>query len=43
MTTKNSITGDAIKSKPNSSAYRDNYGTIFKSKKKKVKNVRRPD
>ena len=35
MTTKNDITGDKIKSKPNNKEYRDNYDKIFKDKKKK--------
>jgi len=41
MTTKNSVTGDKIKSKPNSTAYRSNYDKIFsKPKKKGVKDAR---
>lgn len=34
MTSKNEVTGDELKSKPNSDAYRDNYDKIFKDKKK---------
>ena len=34
MTTKNEVTGDDLKSKANSDAYRDNYDKIFKDKKK---------
>jgi len=38
MATRNSITGDKIKSKPNSSEYMENYTKIFgKGKKKKPK------
>ncbi len=33
MTTKNDITGDSIKNKPVSSAYRDNWDLIFSKKK----------
>jgi len=33
MTTKNDVTGDAIKSKPSSDTYRDNYDRIFGAKK----------
>jgi hypothetical protein len=33
MTTKNDITGDVLKSKPPSDAYRDAYGKIFGAKK----------
>jgi len=39
MATKNSVTGDEIKSKANSKAYRSNYDIIFKKKKVK-KNAR---
>ncbi len=35
MTTRNSITGDKIKSKPNSSEYRSGWDVIFKNKGKK--------
>ena len=37
MATTNSVTGDKIKSKPNSQQYRDNYDKIDFSKKKKPK------
>lgn len=33
MTTKNDITGDLIKSRSSSEAYRDNYDRIFGKKK----------
>lgn len=36
MTAKNDITGDAIRSKTNSDAYRDNYDRIFRKKKEEV-------
>ena len=35
MTTRNAVTGDKIKSKPNSTEYRSNYDVIFKKKRKK--------
>jgi len=38
MTTRNSITGDKIKSKPNSDEYRSNYDLIFNKGKKNAKN-----
>lgn len=34
MTTKNDITGDALKTKPASEKYRDNWDRIFGQKKK---------
>lgn len=34
MTTRNDITGDAIKSRSNNDAYRDNWDRIFGKKKK---------
>lgn len=34
MTAKNDITGDVIKSRSTSDAYRDNWDRIFKDKKK---------
>lgn len=34
MTTKNDITGDALKSKPSSDKYRENWERIFGQKKK---------
>ncbi len=40
MATKNSITGDKIKSKPNSNKYRDNWDIIF-NKSEKKQNVRK--
>lgn len=33
MTTKNDVTGDALKSKPSSAAYRDNYDKVYGAKK----------
>ena len=39
--TTNDITGDKVKSKPNSKAYRDNHDAIFNKKKKKPY-VKRP-
>lgn len=36
MTAKNDITGDAIRSKSNTDAYRDNYDRIFRKKKEEV-------
>lgn len=33
MATKNDITGDDIRSKSNTDAYRDNYDRIFRKKK----------
>ncbi len=35
--TKNDITGDKIRSKPQTNAYLSGYDIIFKNKKKKVK------
>ena len=35
MTARNDITGDELKSKTNSDAYRDNYDRIFGSKTRK--------
>lgn len=40
MTAKNDITGDSIKTKGNSNAYRDNWDKIFK--KDTVKNDESP-
>lgn len=34
MTAQNDITGDEIRSKPNSDAYRENWDRIFGKKKK---------
>lgn len=34
MATKNDVTGDSIRSKSSSKAYRDNYDRIFRKKKK---------
>lgn len=36
-TTKNDVTGDSLRSKPTSDAYRDNWETIFGSKSKEKK------
>ena len=35
MTARNDITGDELKSKTNSEAYRDNYDRIFGNKRRK--------
>ena len=35
MAAKNDVTGDSIRSKASSKAYRDNYDKIFGKKKKK--------
>ena len=37
MTAKNEVTGDKLKSKPNSDNYRDNYDKIFGNKNKSEK------
>ena len=37
MATKNDVTGDSIRTKTVSKAYRDNYDRIFRKKKKAVK------
>jgi hypothetical protein len=42
MATKNDVTGDSIRTKTVSQAYRDNYDRIFRKKKvaKKAKSVK---
>ena len=37
MTTRNSVTGDKIKSRPPTDKYRENYDRIFRKKKKPTK------
>ena len=39
MATKNDITGDALKSKPASQKYRDNWERIFGKKKREAANI----
>lgn len=39
MAAKNDVTGDSIRTKTVSKAYRDNYDRIFRKKKKSTKKV----
>lgn len=41
MTNKNDATGDTIKTKVTSNAYRDNYDRIFKTKEQKEEEKRK--